>query len=381
VINTADCVIVGAGVIGTSIAYELSKKGMKNIVILEQKSISSGSTGRCGGGIRAQWSTPENVKLAKKSIERFRQLEDELGDKIEYEEGGYLILAHSEKELEQFKKNVKMQKSLGLKVELITPKEAKKVVPTLNISNIVGATWSETDGSVNPFLLNYAYSNAAKKEGVKIFQREKLISSKSKKNKIMALTTDKRNISTPLVINASGGYAKEVGEILGVDIPVKPYRHEILVTEQVNRFFNNMIMSFENNIYFRQTIHGGIIGGQTNPNEKEGFNLNSGLSFLKEMSVKLSHFMPCLKNIKILRQWAGLYCMSPDAQPILGNIKDIEGYYQAVGFSGHGLMLAPRTSIIISNAIIDEDYFDEDLERLNIDRFKDGITIGEKSVV
>lgn len=379
--NVADCVIIGAGVIGSSIAYELSKKGMKNIIVLEKNSIASGSTGRCGGGIRAQWSTPENVKLAKKSIDRFRELENELGETIEYEEGGYLILAHSEKEFDQFKKNVKMQKSLGLKVELITPNEAKKIVPTLNISNIVGATWCKTDGSVNPFLLNFTYAKAAKKKGVKIFQREKIISSEKKNNKIVGLKTNKRDISTPIVINASGGYAKEVGEIFGIDIPVKSYKHEILVTEQVNRFFNNMIMSFENNIYFRQTIHGGIIGGQTNPNEREGFNLNSGLNFLKEMSVKLTHFMPVLKKVKILRQWAGLYCMSPDAQPILGNVNDIEGYYQAVGFSGHGLMLAPRTSKIISNLIMEKDYSDEDLDRLNIERFKDGINMGEMSVV
>ncbi len=379
--KTTECVIIGAGVIGTSIAYELAKKQFKDIVIIESDTISSGSTGRCGGGIRVQWSTPENVRLAMNSVKRFRELENEFNYDMEYEEGGYLILAHSEEELQQFKNNVIMQKDLGLEVELLTNDDVKIIAPFLNIEMIKGATWCSTDGSINPFKLNYAYVEAARKLGVKIIQRTEVIGIKVKNDKITDVLTDKGSISTPLVINAAGGYAGTIGKMIGVDIPVKSHRHEILATEQVNRFFKNMIMSFEYNIYFRQVKDGGIVGGQTNPGEKPGTAINSSLTFVKEMSVKLTHFIPQLKDIKIIRQWAGLYCMSPDAQPILGKIENIDGYIQAVGFSGHGLMLAPQTALIISSLITDRNFYDEDLKRLNINRFKEGVITGERSVV
>ncbi|MGC9365952.1 MAG: NAD(P)/FAD-dependent oxidoreductase [bacterium] len=379
--KTAELVIIGGGVIGTSIAYELAKRGMKDIVLVEGDTISSGSTGRCGGGIRAQWSTPENVRLAMASVERFKSLESELETELEFEQGGYLILAHSDQELQQFESNVKMQKSLNLDVELITPSQAKEIVPSLNIEKITGATWCPSDGSINPFLLNFAYARAARQKGVKIFQHTKVIGIEHKAQKITGINTDQGKISTNQLVNAAGGYAGFIGKLVGLDLPVVPHRHEILATEQINRFFKNMIMSFEYNLYFRQVMDGGIVGGQTNPGELPGTDIKSGLTFLKEMSVKLTHFIPKLKQVKVIRQWAGLYCTSPDAQPILGKIENLAGYYQAIGFSGHGLMLAPRTAVLMANCIADPDFQDEDLSRLNVDRFKHGIVSGERSVV
>ena len=379
--KTADLVIIGGGVIGTSIAYELAKRGMKNIVLVEADTISSGSTGRCGGGIRAQWSTPENVRLAMASVERFKSLESELETDLEFEQGGYLILAHSNQELKQFENNVKMQRSLNLDVELIDSQQAKEIVPSLNIEKITGATWCSSDGSINPFLLNFAYAQAARQKGVKIFQQTRVIGIEHKSNKITGILTDKGKISTNQMVNAAGGYAGFIGEMAGLELPVVPHRHEILATEQINRFFKNMIMSFEYNLYFRQVVDGGIVGGQTNPGELPGTDLKSGLTFLKEMSVKLTHFIPKLRGVKVIRQWAGLYCTSPDAQPILGKIDNLAGYYQAIGFSGHGLMLAPRTAVLMANCITDPDFQDEDLSRLNLNRFKHGVISGERSVV
>ncbi|MBN1149658.1 FAD-binding oxidoreductase, partial [candidate division WOR-3 bacterium] len=363
------------------IAYELSKKKFKKTVILEKGTVSSGSTGRCGGGIRAQWSTPENVRLAMASVKRFRELEEELGEQTEYEEGGYLILAHSDAEIEQFRKNVQMQKAHGLEVEILTPEETRKIVPLLNTEKVAGATWCPTDGSINPFLINFAYVKKALENGVSLQTRTEVLGIKSSDSKIQGVETSRGFIQTPIVVNAAGGYAADVGKMAGLDLPLAPHRHEILATEQINRFFRNMIMSFEYNVYFRQVRDGGIVGGQTNPGEKPGKSLKSGIAFLKEMSVKLNHFIPALGDVKILRQWAGLYCMSPDAQPILGKVSGIDGYFQACGFSGHGLMLAPRTAQIMANTITDEAYSDSDLERLSLERFIKGSFTMEKSVV
>ncbi len=379
--KTADCVVIGGGIIGASIAYELTKINFGKVVVLEKDTVSSGSTGRCGGGIRAQWSTPENVRLAMESVKRFRELEKELGADTEYEEGGYLILAHSDQELFQFRKNVEMQKKHGLQVELLSPEEAKKIVPLLNTEKIAGATWCPTDGSINPFLINFAYMKKALEQGAVLSVRTEVLSIEKKASKITGVATPKGVISCPVIVNAAGGYAGTVASKAGIELPLVPHRHEILATEQINRFFKNMIMSFEHNIYFRQVKDGGIVGGQTNPGEPPGTSVDSGISFIKEMSVKLNHFIPALGDVKILRQWAGLYCMSPDAQPILGRVEGVHGYFHACGFSGHGLMLAPRVSVLMAKAISDSSFHDPDLDRLGLDRFEKGIASFEKSVV
>ncbi|MGM0608342.1 MAG: NAD(P)/FAD-dependent oxidoreductase [Candidatus Muiribacteriota bacterium] len=368
-LKSASCVIIGGGINGCALAYELSKSGLKDIVVVEKNFLASGATGRCGGGIRQQWSTPMNIKFAHESVDIFERIDSELDYNTEYFQGGYMMLAYTDENIKQFEKNVKLQQSLGLDVKMLEPSEVLKIVPHLNIEGVKGATFCPKDGHANPFYVTQAYAKKAKENGVRFFLDTEVVSIDSHNDKIKAVNTNRGKILTDTVVNAAGGHSHLIAKMLGIDIPVKPYRHEILVTEPVNPIFSPLIISLYHHIYFRQELNGGILMGQGDPDEPSSFNVEGSFKFITEVTRKVSSIMPVLKDVSIVRQWAGLYAVTPDAQPILGPAEHFSNFIQAVGFSGHGFMLAPRvaqhlTDFIISNKI------SEEMKNLSLDRFE-----------
>ena len=346
-----DAVIIGGGILGNSIAYNLAKMGMTNTCVVERHYLASGSTGRCGGGFRQQWSTEANTRLAMASVKRFESIDEELNYKTECFQGGYLILAHTEEEVAQFQKNVAMQRKLGLKVDLIEPSEAGKIVKFLDTSKILKATWCPSDGHINPFLLTQAYANAARKKGVEI-RLWTDVTGLMKKSNVFFVMTNQGTFQAPMVINCAGAFSRVIGQMLNVDIPVDPYRHEILVTEPVERLWDPMVISFDVGLYSRQELNGGMVMGMGDPNEPVGTYVGSSMHFMYEMTKRFTTLFPKLECLRIVRQWAGLYEMTADAQPILGPVDEVENFYQASGFSGHGLMLAPEVGHVMAELIV-----------------------------
>jgi sarcosine oxidase subunit beta len=376
-----DAIIIGGGILGVSTAYELAKAGMKNVCVLEKHYLASGSTGRCGGGFRQQWSTEANTRLAMDSVARLESIEEELGYKTEFFQGGYLILAHTEEEEKQFAANVEMQRRLGLNVEIVDPEEAGKIVPFLNKDLIRKATWCPKDGHINPFLLTQAYANAARRLGAEIHLWTNVTGIMKKSNTFFIMTENGDNYETPLLFNCAGGYSRTIGDMLNVEIPVDPYRHEILVTEPVERLWDPMVISFSVGLYARQEMSGGVVMGMGDPNEPVGTYVGSSMHFMYEMSKRFTKLFPKLDNLRIVRQWAGLYEMTADAQPILGPIDQIDNFIQACGFSGHGLMLAPAVSQLLAEMTV-HGKSSEVIDSLNVKRLyelKD--VVKEKSVV
>lgn len=380
-IKKADIVIVGGGVQGASIAYNLAKKGAKNIVILEKNTCASGSSGRCGAGIRQQFGTKMNCILARESMRTFETLSEELDYDIELNQAGYLILAYTEKEINQFKKNIVLEQSLGIDAKMVTPEEAKEIVPCLNLEGIKGGTFCPTDGNVNPFYTTFAYAEAAQRLGVKYYPFTEVTDIETENGRILSVTTDKGKIVTSTVVNAGGGYSGPVGKMAGVDIPVYSQRHQILITEPIDLLWKPMLMSFSENYYFQQLPDGGILGGFGDPeHEIKGDNVDSTWQFVRAMAKKMVKLIPILKEVHMVRQWAGLYNMSPDAQPILGEHPKLKRFYLSLGFSGHGFMLAPITGKLISELIL-EGKTSIPIDKLDIGRFERGELIHEPSVV
>src|SRR5512137_615326 len=200
--NKADVVIIGGGVNGCSLAYRLAKKGM-DVVVVEKRYLASGATGACGAGIRQQWSTRENAQLAIQSVKIFERLSYELGQDIEFRQGGYLIAVHDEKEMKQAEKNVAMQRSLGLKVDILKPEKITDVVPILDVKGmgVIGATFCSSDGHANPFRTTFAYADAARKNGAEINTHTTVINLKTVKKAIRAVVTDQGSIQTDVVVN------------------------------------------------------------------------------------------------------------------------------------------------------------------------------------
>ena len=380
--NKADVVVIGGGINGCSLAYQLAKREM-DVVVIEKNYLSSGATGSCGAGIRQQWSTKENTKLAIESVKIFGNLSKELGQDIEFRQGGYLIIVHDKKELKQAEKNVDMQCSLGLNVDILSSEKINDVVSILDVNgmNAIGATFCPTDGHANPFKTTFAYADASRKHGATIYTHTEVLDIKTDKKCITAVKTDKGTIKTDIVINAAGVWSKKIAKMVDIKLPNVPFRKEIMTTERLEPMFEAMVISFKDGIYFSQQNEGQIIGGIPIPEEKSGYKITPTFSFIQHMSKTLTRYAPALKHVNMLRHWAGFYDVTPDARPIIGEVDKVNNFIQCNGFSGHGLMLSPMVTKIITDFIVDGK-ISSFLKSLSLQRFKEGKTLEmEKAVV
>ncbi|MFA6656391.1 NAD(P)/FAD-dependent oxidoreductase [Mesotoga sp.] len=378
--NRYRVVIIGGGVIGTAIAFFLAKSGIRNVAVLEKDYLSSGSTGRCGGGIRQQWSERMNVRLAIRSVEHFKRFESEVGFEIEYNQGGYLLLAYTDEEVLSFNKNTSMQQEEGLDVVLLSRDETSRIFPFINLTNVKAAAYCPSDGHANPHLTTFAYARAAQRMGVDILTHTSAERILTENGRIAGVLTDRGEIEAEVVVNAAGGYSHEVGRMAGIDLPTESYKHQIFVTEPLEHFMDPLVISFEKNFYIRQTESGNFIMGQGDKAELPGHDITPTWRFLRELTGKMQEFFPFLSDVRILRHWAGLYNMSPDALPIIDRSREIENFYCAVGFSGHGFMLAPAVGEAVAEWIVYGEPKTVDISNLTLNRFEQGFT-REKNVV
>jgi sarcosine oxidase subunit beta len=380
--NKASVVIIGGGISGCSAAYYLAKKGLKDIVVVDKSYISSGATGRCGAGVRMQWGTEMNCRLAKKSIEFYENANEilEYDRDVEFKQGGYLLVASTDKEMEQFKKNVELQNRLDIPSKIVSLEEAVEIVPHLNTKGLTGGAFCPKDGFLNPFKTTDAFYKAAKRMGVEFLTHTEVLEIKTKNKKVEKIVTDKGDIYTDKVVNAAGGHSKNICDMVGVDLPVYSERHQILVTEPIEPMQDPMVMSFSLNFYCQQTPEGTFIMGRGDDTEPRDLRITSSWRFMDEMSKTITDVLPPLGELRVIRQWAGLYNITPDKQPIYGKVKEVDGFYLAVGFSGHGFMFGPLTGVVISEMILEEEPT-IDVSMLGIERFKKGNLILEPSVV
>ncbi len=375
--KSRDVVIIGAGITGLSVAYYLLKNGVKDITIIDKSFPGSGSTGRCGTGIRQQFTTREHIVLMRESVKLWREWETSLPLSVHFRQGGYLWLLETEKKISDFERYVKLQNLFGVESRIIDKYEAKQIVPDLNIDNIAGASWCPTDGNAYPFDTVEALKLALKNSGVEIRIFEEVVNIKTLGGAVKSVITNKEVYSTGLVVDAAGFGAGKIAEMAGFSLPLKLYRHQIAVSEPVKVFLEPMIVKGE--LYFTQTYRGRIIGG-TDLNESETESLCSTEDFLEKYSGELLSVMPVLSSLNIMRQWAGFYVVSPDSHPILGGTP-VCGLLIAAGFSGHGFMLGPVIGKLMAMYILHGTMYLPEANRLGLDRFEKGEIIEEKAVI
>ncbi len=371
--RTKDVVIIGGGVHGCSIAYHLAKKGWKNILLLEKDYLSSGATGRSAAGIRHQFGTDINIRLSSASVRRMENLEAELDypEGIELLQKGYLMLAYTQTQLEQFEDNIRRQKSIDPenKTVILSPQEMKEFLPALSVDNVLGGSYNPRDGHANPFHVTQAFARAAYKLGVEIETHTEVTDIKTENCRITGVVTSKgEEIKTPIVINAAGAHGKLLAEMVGIDVPLYPERHQILVTEPVEMFLWCMVISFTHGTYFKQTPNGSILMGVGDSQEIKDYNQESTWQFMQNVAKKITYHMPVLKKAQVVRQWSGLYDITPNAQGIVGPTP-LEGFYLDLGWSGHGFQLAPAVGQVMSEMISGEEPFIP-MDCLSLKRFE-----------
>ena len=379
--KTASVVVVGGGVVGAATAYYLAKSGVKDVHLVEKNTVCSGSTGRCGAGIRAQWGLELNCRMALRCLETFEQLDEELGLPTGLNQGGYLLVAYQPKEWEQFKKNVELQHKLGIMTEIFEDKaRAHEICPGVAVDDAIGFTYYKRDGHADPFLTTYAYQEAAKRLGAKFHKFTEVIGIDMKDGKITGVKTNRGTIATDTVINCAGSWAAEIGKMVGLDVPVVPERHEILITEPVDPgVCPPMLMSFSGNYYIQQRPHGSIIAGESPVHDQPGIDYRATVTSPASIAKTILKMLPRAKNIRVVRQWAGRYEMTPDHAPVIGKT-EVPGFWLATGFSGHGFMLGPVAGQIIC-ALLNGQEAPFDPSIMDYKRFERGEKIIEPNVV
>ncbi len=379
--KTANVVIIGGGCVGSSAAYHLCKAGVEGVVLVERDFMCSGATGRCGGGMRQQWSTHGNIVLSKHALAAFRNFESEVGQDIDFVQGGYLLPAYTEEMVEQFRQNIALQNSLGVNTRLIGPDETRDIVPLFNTDGMLAAAYGPTDGKANPFLVVEGYTKRAKEMGADIRINTEVTGLKTSAGRVTAVATTDGRISANWVIDAAGGYTGVIAAMAGVHVPIKPFRHQIFVTEPLKPCHDPMVIDLHHNIYFSQARHGAFLMGQTDHDELPGFNTSERWQSCAEIARKFVTLMPSLRKLNILRQWAGLYSMTPDCQPVIGPTMEYANFLIAGGFSGHGFMLSPITGKLLSEIIANGRTVTVDIAEYSIERFKSQNYSVEQNVV
>lgn len=379
--RTADVVVIGAGVQGCSIAYNLAKMGVKDIVVLEKGTICSGSTGRCGAGIRAQWGTEMNCRFGLAAVEKFEQLHEELGMDCGLNQSGYLMVAYKDSEFEQLQKSMKLQNSLGINTRVVTYDEAKEICPGLAAEDAVGFTFHDRDGHADPFLTTFAYMEAAKRLGVKFLRFTEATDVKTVAGRVAGIVSSRGDIDAPVVVNAAGGYSQFISKMAGVEIPNFSERHEILITEPVEPgICPPMLMSFSGNYYIQQRPHGSIIGGCSPEGHPQDYELGNSWDFLEMMSRTFVRLLPRTKGVRVVRQWSGLYNMTPDRQPVLCEADNVKGFFLSCGYSGHGFMFGPISGELLAQLILGQEPWIP-IGMLHYSRFERGELLIEPAVV
>lgn len=378
--NRADVVIIGGGAIGCSIAYNLAKKGFKDVVLLEKRFLAAGATGACGSGFRQQWGTEVNIRLARESCKLFKTLNEELDYlDIEFVQKGYLLCAYSAEQDKMLHANMELQHKLGVPSQRLTPSEAKELVPYLNTEELTAGYYCKEDGHANPFKTTYSYAQAAKRLHAEINSYTEVTGIESQKNKIVAVETNKGKIYTERVINACGPLCSQIGRMIGIEHPVKPKRVEKLVTEAMEKTVGPMIQSFRHSSSCQQVPHGGFLMGFSRVDEPYCVNRRHSWQFLEETAKKIIPQLPVLKDLRVIRQFADHYDVSPDGQPVIGPVPEIDNYYLAVG-CGKGFMMAPMIGQLIAEYLNGETTT-LPLEPYSTERFAKGELIEEPAVV
>ncbi|MCL2684543.1 MAG: FAD-binding oxidoreductase [Synergistaceae bacterium] len=377
--NRADVVIVGGGILGVATAYYLAKFGRCDVVVLEKGTICSGSTGRCGAGIRAQWGTEMNCRLAIAALDIFETLDDELGQPTGLNQGGYLLVAYSGKEFDNLKKGMALQNSLGIKSRTVTLAEARGICPALDGSDAAGFNYHQRDGHADPFLTTFAYIEAAKRLGVSCFRHTEVTGINVRGDKAVGVDTTAGHIDADVVINCAGPFAQTVARMAGIELPNWGERHEIMITEPVEPgVCPSMLMSFSGNYYIQQRPNGSIICGMSPEGHPQDYELHATWQFIRRMSQVLAKMLPVTKSIRVVRHWSGLYDMTPDGSPIIGET-DVKNFCHSAGYSGHGFMLAPIAGKVLAQHLTGNKP-DIDFSVLDYRRFARGELIVEPNI-
>jgi sarcosine oxidase subunit beta len=362
---------VGGGIMGASIAYHLGLRGVPNVVVFErEEELGTGSTGKCAGGVRLQFSTAANVQMSRISIEALERFEEELGEPVDFKQNGYLFVLTTEGHLETFRENAERQRRLGVPVELISPEEARRIVPQLRVDDLVGATFCNEDGIANPHAIVQGYARTARRLGTTFVKGAEVTSIEVSSRRAVALIAGGERWEVGKLVNAAGPWAKLVGAMAGVDVPVEPVRRQYFITKPLDWIADSfpLLIDWGTGVYMHKES-GGMLVGESDLKEPPSFNQQVDWDFLGLVTEHAIARVPRLEEAEVKTGVAGLYEVSPDHNAILGAVPGVDNFYCANGFSGHGMQHAPAVGLALAELLTEGESRTIDLAPYGIERF------------
>ncbi len=377
-----DAIIVGGGIIGLATAFNLAKLEFGKILVLEKELfVGSGATAKCAGGIRAQFFSKVNIEVSMKSIEIFEKFEEITGEPALYDQVGYMFVLTDESSVEAYTKAAELQKSLGLDVRVIDADEIKELAPPVRTDDIIKATFCPRDGLGDPHEFMQGYFRASKRLGVEILIETPVTDIIIQDGKVTGVRTNNETYSTPLVINAAGPYSRVIGEMVGIKIPIEPYRRQIVTSGELDFIPPTMpmVVDVSSGLYCHKESKG-LLMGWADPEVKPAFDESQDPDYTDNILMKALDRIPQMETAEVANSWAGLYESTPDHHAIIGFADEVEGFFINGGFSGHGFMHAPAAGLIAAEIICGRKPC-VDVERLALKRFVEGPVEAETNVI
>jgi sarcosine oxidase, subunit beta len=392
--RSAEVVIVGGGCMGASVAYHLTRRGVTDIVIVErERTLATGSTGRNAGGVRHQFSNASNIALSIESIALISRFAAEVGHPVDFHQDGYLFLLSTAASVETFRRNVALQRSLGIDVRWLDAADAERLAPGLRAGDVIGATFCERDGIADPNGVTMGFAKVAQAAGAAIERDTEVTGIAVQAGRVASVETTRGTIETRTVVNAAGPHARPIGRMAGVDVPVDPYRRHIFIAQAPAPRTSHaaprtqwnipdthiMVIDFETTFYFHRE-GAGLLFGMGDKKEGSTFDTTVQWDFLPQVIDVAVKRLPALADASVSHAWAGLYEMSPDGNPIIGPAPGVGGLFLINGFSGHGFQHSPAAGRVLADLIVGRDP-GLDVTPFSPERFGRSEAAGERYVV
>ena len=381
--RTADVVVVGGGVVGASAAYPLAAGGAGSVLLLERASmLGTGSTGKCAGGFRHQFSSPVNILLSIESIRMILGFSQEHGIPLDVDQDGYLFMVRDEETWREYLAGVELQRSLGIDVDVLSPDEVVGVAPGVSIDGMVGGTFCSLDGIADPTGLTLGYATAARRAGAEIQTGVEVTQVEATGGRVVGVRTSGEEVAAPVVVNAAGPWAGQLADTAGIHLPLEPIPRQVVVTGPFPGVpeRRTLVIDAGTTFYFHREGPG-VLMGMGGRNEQPSFDTRVDERFIEdELLPTAVRVFPPVEQAGVARRWAGLYEMTPDRHPIIGPAPGVEGFYLANGFSGHGFQHAPVVGKLLTEMVVEGRAHTVDVSSLGLGRFA-GRVVPETHVV
>lgn len=378
-VQTADVVIIGGGVTGCSIAYHLAERGVRQVVVLEKSVLASGATGKSSACIRQHYSTPETCRMVRESLRFFETFEERTaGRTASFVRVGYL-LGVDDRLRKPMEASVALQQSAGIKTRLVTPEEMGEIEPRVRVDDFVAGCYEPESGYADPSQTTQGLAGAARERGVRTLEQTEVLGIATGNGRVTGVRTSNGEIQAPVVINAAGTWGDRVGRMVGVEIPITVCRHKInfFTRPRAAASPHPLVYDFVKNIYTRPETGGltlvGLLDAEEVNDRVDPDRYTEGVSFEETADAmeRAAHRFPVMEQGEVARGYAGCFDVTPDWHPILDH-SPVDGFYIAVGFSGHGFKLSPAVGDMMARLVVDGKKAGDDVDAFRLSRFAEG---------